>query len=48
MLLAAQVAFGIKVSGNKLVSTADGSTLLIIGANISGLETGTRRKRVGQ
>jgi hypothetical protein len=37
----ASSTFGVKVSGNKLVSTADGSTLLIIGANISGLETGT-------
>jgi endoglucanase len=34
-------SFGIKVSGNKLVSSADGSTVQIIGANISGLETGS-------
>jgi endoglucanase len=38
---AASGSFGIRVSGNKLVSTADGSTVQIIGANISGLETGT-------
>jgi hypothetical protein len=32
--------FGIKVSGNKLVSTVDGSTVELIGTNASGLENG--------
>lgn len=35
---AAAAGFGIKVSGNKLVSTADGSVVRLIGANVSGLE----------
>ena len=33
-------AFGIQVKGNKLVSAKDGSTVQIVGTNISGLETG--------
>ena len=33
-------SFGVSVRGNRFVSTADGSTLELIGANISGLETG--------
>jgi hypothetical protein len=32
--------FGIKASGSKLVSTLDGSTVQLIGANLSGLENG--------
>jgi hypothetical protein len=32
--------FGIQVKGNKFVSAKDGSTLQIVGTNISGLETG--------
>jgi hypothetical protein len=38
---AASGNFGIKVSGNRLVSTVDGGTVQLIGANISGLETGS-------
>ncbi|MGA2862415.1 MAG: hypothetical protein ACLQFF_06605 [Steroidobacteraceae bacterium] len=34
-------SFGVSVRGNGFVGTADGSTVQIIGANISGLETGT-------
>jgi len=34
-------SFGVSVRGNGFVGTADGSTVRIIGANISGLETGT-------
>jgi hypothetical protein len=34
------VTFGISVRGNRFVSTADGSTLQIVGTNVSGLETG--------
>ncbi len=33
-------AFGLKVSGNKFVSTKDGSTVQLVGTNISGLENG--------
>ena len=33
-------AFGIQVKGNKFVSAKDGSTVQIVGTNISGLETG--------
>jgi hypothetical protein len=33
--------FGIQVKGDKFVSAADGSTLQIVGTNISGLETGS-------
>jgi hypothetical protein len=32
--------FGIRVSGNKFTSTLDGSTIQLIGTNISGLENG--------
>ena len=32
--------FGVMVKGDKLVSTKDGSTIEVIGTNISGLETG--------
>ncbi len=32
--------FGIQVSGNKFVSAKDGSTVQIVGTNVSGLETG--------
>ncbi len=34
-------AFGIQVKGDKFVSAADGSTVQIVGTNISGLETGS-------
>ena len=33
--------FGIQVKGDKFVSASDGSTLQIVGTNISGLETGS-------
>jgi len=33
--------FGIQVKGDKFVSAADGSTVQIVGTNISGLETGS-------
>ncbi len=36
--------FGIKVSGDHFVSTLDGSTVQIIGANVSGLETGYKSR----
>jgi hypothetical protein len=37
---APSAVFGVKVNGNKIVSTLDGSDVQIVGTNISGLENG--------